>query len=466
MTKRPPLSIIFFDFFFFLLSWAALDYSQEFFEGYPWFFISWAVGHFLLIYTFEFKQQQVSIQDWIYNRRWDKSLFMLIVPLIVFQIPLTYWLWIEVLKDTSVKSIPSVMFTLPLWPLMLNLWFIRDKNKEMDIQQKAAELNQAKIETNQSEFHQIQIWAANPEESLPLRIAAIYQIKPYLTGESVSDPEFSQKFQIAAIELIKAILLTLPDPYWENEYNDEPSPEDLGNEPEDNQDLLEDSPLGVLDSSPERKAKFTGTAMREAIANVLSEFFEKDKEFMNDKVRSSFDLLDVNFREMAFVRPDFFNICLNQASFIDANMEGARFDNCPLRDACFVGTYLKDASFSLTVMWNTSFVDAKLIGAFFRSADLSNGSLVSSDVEGANFYLANLMEADLENLHNWQKIQDIRGANIKGVKNAPEGFIEWAMQEGAIEVDWDQWHDISWISMEAESNRGIREVVFPKDFKG
>ena len=34
---------------------------------------------------------------------------------------------------------------------------------------------------------------------------------------------------------------------------------------------------------------------------------------------------------------------------------------------------------------------------------------------------------------SWQRIAAIKSANIAGITNAPEGFREWALKNGAIE---------------------------------
>jgi hypothetical protein len=43
-----------------------------------------------------------------------------------------------------------------------------------------------------------------------------------------------------------------------------------------------------------------------------------------------------------------------------------------------------------------------------------------------------LRNANLEGIV-WQHIATIKSANIGGVKNAPDGFREWALKNGAIE---------------------------------
>ena len=42
-----------------------------------------------------------------------------------------------------------------------------------------------------------------------------------------------------------------------------------------------------------------------------------------------------------------------------------------------------------------------------------------------------LSGADLKDLA-WQHIKSLKRANISGVRNAPDGFITWAMSNGAV----------------------------------
>jgi len=35
----------------------------------------------------------------------------------------------------------------------------------------------------------------------------------------------------------------------------------------------------------------------------------------------------------------------------------------------------------------------------------------------------------------WERITNIKNANIFGVKNAPQGFVEWAVKHGAVQQD-------------------------------
>ena len=52
----------------------------------------------------------------------------------------------------------------------------------------------------------------------------------------------------------------------------------------------------------------------------------------------------------------------------------------------------------------------------------------------AHFDNADLTDADLQDLKNWQQIASIKDASIGGVRNAPAGFVKWALQHGATAI--------------------------------
>jgi uncharacterized protein YjbI with pentapeptide repeats len=102
------------------------------------------------------------------------------------------------------------------------------------------------------------------------------------------------------------------------------------------------------------------------------------------------------------------------ADLAAANLDSANFRESSLRDASLEGARMDDADF---------------FGADLSGADLSDASLAKTD----------LRYADLGRVH-WQKIENLKGVNIFGVKNAPQGFVPWALQRGALQIESDaQW---------------------------
>src|ERR1700731_133351 len=68
-------------------------------------------------------------------------------------------------------------------------------------------------------------------------------------------------------------------------------------------------------------------------------------------------------------------------------------------------------------------------GAFLQGMHLQSARLSRS-----NFSAADLRDANLVNV-KWRDIRDLKSANIFGVKNAPEGFVPYALRAGAIQTE-------------------------------
>ena len=59
--------------------------------------------------------------------------------------------------------------------------------------------------------------------------------------------------------------------------------------------------------------------------------------------------------------------------------------------------------------------------------DLQGIHLLGADLRGAD-----LREVDLSDIKNWADIGKIEGASLAEAKNAPEGFLEWCKENGAL----------------------------------
>jgi hypothetical protein len=114
-----------------------------------------------------------------------------------------------------------------------------------------------------------------------------------------------------------------------------------------------------------------------------------------DLLRADLSAADLRGSALNFAHLDYAN--LHSANFRGSNLERAVLSNANMSDADLVGTNLDGT---------------KLDGVDLSSADLRN--------------------ADLQSIA-WQQIAAIKSANIAGVKNAPAGFREWALKNGAIE---------------------------------
>jgi Pentapeptide repeats (8 copies) len=115
-----------------------------------------------------------------------------------------------------------------------------------------------------------------------------------------------------------------------------------------------------------------------------------------------------------------------------ARLARADFHAADLRDADLKGADFSDADLHSANLRNANLMEASLVEADMADADLTGSNLEGTTFDGADLEGADLSSADIRNIR-WQKIKSIDEANIAGVKNAPEGFVAWALKQGAVQ---------------------------------
>ncbi|MGA3066574.1 MAG: pentapeptide repeat-containing protein [Tepidisphaeraceae bacterium] len=105
----------------------------------------------------------------------------------------------------------------------------------------------------------------------------------------------------------------------------------------------------------------------------------------------------------------------------DAFLMGIKLPGADLSRAKMSGADMRDA-----VLQNANLFEAEMVFTNFRGADLRGVEL-----QGADLTDADLTGADLQGIRDWKSIQSIARTAIYGVKNAPDGFVDWAKQRGA-----------------------------------
>jgi hypothetical protein len=115
------------------------------------------------------------------------------------------------------------------------------------------------------------------------------------------------------------------------------------------------------------------------------------------------------------------NANLLRSNFNSADLRGSNFSRCN-----FTLANLSSANFRGASMDHTTLTQADL-----RNADLNGSSLVGANLSGAILDDADLRSADMAGIQ-WQNLKSIVRANIAGVRNAPQGFLQWAMANGAV----------------------------------
>src|ERR1700758_5281446 len=150
------------------------------------------------------------------------------------------------------------------------------------------------------------------------------------------------------------------------------------------------------------------------------------KEALQELGADGVDLVGVDVSD-AFLT----GVQLPRANLARANLRGA-----DLRMASFDQANLEYADLSSVNIRKGSLVKANLEYAMFADSDLNGCDLTEANCEDTDFSRADLRNCEFKNL-KWQGIKEVKLANLFGVKDAPEGFVQWAMKNGAVAIESD-----------------------------
>jgi uncharacterized protein YjbI with pentapeptide repeats len=150
------------------------------------------------------------------------------------------------------------------------------------------------------------------------------------------------------------------------------------------------------------------------------------KEALQELVADRVDLVGVDVSDAFLMR-----VQLRRANLARASLRGA-----DLRMGVFDQADLEYADLSSANIRKGSLVKADLSYANFADSDLNGCNLAEANCEDADFNRADLRNCDLKDL-KWKGIKGVKLANLFGVKNAPQGFLQWAMQNGAVGIEAD-----------------------------
>jgi uncharacterized protein YjbI with pentapeptide repeats len=118
----------------------------------------------------------------------------------------------------------------------------------------------------------------------------------------------------------------------------------------------------------------------------------------------------------SLVRSDLHAVDARNSDFQAADLSGANLHSGNFRESNLSAARLQNAD-----MGETDLCSANLSGAILDGATLDAAELGSADLNGVK----------------WTKIASLKGANIGRVRNPPEGFIQWAIRQGAVTTESD-----------------------------
>jgi len=150
-------------------------------------------------------------------------------------------------------------------------------------------------------------------------------------------------------------------------------------------------------------------------------------------------LQELNRDGVALVGVDVSGAFLRGIHLEHAGLLRSNFNAADVRDCDFAFADLSDAS-----LRGTNFRHCDLRSANLGRADLNGADLFGADLAGADLSAASLANADLRSANlagtTWntsRDLPDFKNANIFGVKNAPDGFLAYALKHGAVQNESD-----------------------------
>nr|VFJ59654.1 MAG: Pentapeptide repeat-containing protein [Candidatus Kentron sp. FM]VFJ61682.1 MAG: Pentapeptide repeat-containing protein [Candidatus Kentron sp. FM]VFK12336.1 MAG: Pentapeptide repeat-containing protein [Candidatus Kentron sp. FM] len=144
-------------------------------------------------------------------------------------------------------------------------------------------------------------------------------------------------------------------------------------------------------------------------------------------------LAGVNFNGINLSEARLWKANLSGAGLQGANLAGARLWRANLSGARLEGANLSGANLRGADLSEARLWEAVLSGAELAKVDLSGAQLQGVDLSGAT------LTDRFGKIQNWRAIASIQDANILGIKKAPEGFREWALEKGAVELEPAAW---------------------------
>jgi len=144
-------------------------------------------------------------------------------------------------------------------------------------------------------------------------------------------------------------------------------------------------------------------------------------------------LQDLNSDGISLVGVDVSKAWLPSVNLENANLYLANFAGATLDKADLSAANLLSADLSHAALVEANLAGASLVWAKLNEANLPNANLSGADFHEADLSFARLDGANLKGIKNWKNIRSLSYVAIEGVKNAPDGFVKLARQQGAYE---------------------------------
>jgi len=129
-----------------------------------------------------------------------------------------------------------------------------------------------------------------------------------------------------------------------------------------------------------------------------------------------------------------------------AFFQGVRLEAAQLSRANLNAVDARQSTLDRSDLSYANLESANLRGSRVRSASLEEADLSDADLNGVDLSNSNLAGVDLANTDlrganlanvEWKQPKSIKNTDIFGVKNPPDGFVQWALRNGAVQAESD-----------------------------
>jgi hypothetical protein len=152
-------------------------------------------------------------------------------------------------------------------------------------------------------------------------------------------------------------------------------------------------------------------------------------------------LHELNEDHVSLVGVDLADSYLQEVKLIGADLRRSNLRGADLKKAVLRKSDLEASNLHSANLRGADLSSTNLSGVDLEDSDLADARLESANLHEANLERADLRNADLRGVRDWAAIKTMRWANIHGVKNAPDGFVDWAKKAGAVDVaDDGEWN--------------------------
>jgi len=305
------------------------------------------IRHFIKLWIKVMNKSNINIncREFLFEHRWNPLALASLLTLSA----LIGFVLIHFMKSSEFppKDLPwTVILTVVASPWLLFIWFLRDYNKEQDIQNSS-------LQIWQQDFHVQQQRASNWSEP-SLQLSAIYVLRGYFLGTALPDHIKSRDFIKESIIKLFSALLSEAEKH-------------------------KDSP--VIDQIREgtQQMLLMGIELESAKSMDWSNVNLKGK-FLSGKNLSQFKMPFANFVDANLNGTKFKETALWGSKFDGAVVIQAEFPKADVSWSSFIGADLDGADFSNALIQEANFKDAKNIEkAKFANAQYSKGTTFSDD---------------------------------------------------------------------------------------